>query len=253
MDTRNSRWTLEATVDPNDKSRLRGFVRNEIAYFNALLAAFSSRLRTMPEVFTEIDHGLLGEIAAHGLGGWQFTQDTLPRHLSKFKTALFTEGKLTLSDNARLLLADVSNSIVLHPSVRREMALEVLKAHVRQSDALRRGSSRIDEVLAAPVELLHPIESRTKRHIQLPRSAVHLSENGATIATAYNAVPIALNPPLPKEFQWNLLVLRDEDRPGEPRAWVAEFRNEKTAYLVKLSDPPLVKKVRRPQRPVPAR
>ena len=244
MDNRNTRWSLEATVDPNDKIRLRSFIRNEIAYYNALLVAFGSRVRTMPEIFSSVDQDLLGEIAAHGYNIRAFTAETLPVNLQRFRGKLFDENGLTLSDRVLLLLDGVSVAVVLHPEVRRSMALEIFNAHARQAESLHRTSSKLDQVLVAPVELLHPIEARTKRHIQLPRSAFVINEAGTEIRSAYNGVPIRLTPALPAEFQWNLLLLKDEDRPDEQR-WVAEFRNEKVSYLVKQSDPPLIKKRRK--------
>lgn len=242
---RPSRWSFEAVVDPNDKVRLRGFIKNEIAYYNALLAGFASRLRTAPDVFSELPEDIVGEVAAHGYNLRAFTPENLPAGLTRHKGLLFKDGKLAVSDRVLMFLDVVSVGAVLHAEARRAMAIEMLRAHVRQADALNRTSARFDQVLAGPVELLHPVEARIKRHLQLPRKAVHLSEDGKTFRTSYNGVPIVLRPTgLPKDANWTVCVIRDDENQGVG-SWTVEFRQESSPYLSKLTDVPFNTKKRR--------
>ncbi len=247
--SQNSRWSFEATVEPTDKARLRGFVNNEITYYNGLLAGFSSRLRTSPEIFGEIDETLAGEIAANGYNLRTFSVETLPESLARHKNRLFDDGKLVVPERILLLLDVISSPVVLHPAAKRAIAVEVLRAHVRQGDALSRTSSKFDQVLQGPVELLHPTESRIKRHVQLPKSAVRFNEGRTTIKTAYHSHPIALRGSLPADANWNLLVIRDDERTGHHKGgnWSVEFRQEKADYLPRLSDTPFQKKADRRQ------
>lgn len=235
-----TRWSFPATIDQSDKARLRAFVRNEINYFNEILLGFSSRLRTSPDVFSEVNEAMLGEIAAGAYQIRNFTADTLPENLVKFKSVIYQDGKIALSERVLLLLDVVVSPTVLHPATKRAMAIEFLREHVRLASALSRTTAKIDQVLQHPVELLPSAEARTKRHIQLPKSAVSITANG--VITAYNSKPIMLKNAPPPEANWNLLILRDEDRPGEAvNGWVAEFRQEKTDYLPRLTDTPFQK------------
>lgn len=247
--TRKNRWSFEAVLDANDKVRIRGFVKNEIAYYNGLLAGFASRLRTMPEVFDEVPEDFLGTIAQHGYSVRALTPDNLPAPLARFRNMMFQDGRLALSDRVALLLDVVSAGAVLHPEVRRAMAVEMLHAHQRQAEGLSRTTNRVDQVLAAPVELLHPIEARIKRHIQLPKAAVLVSPDGRSFQTRYNAKPIVLRPQgLPEDASWNLLVLRDDEQHGVG-SWTAEFRQETASYLTRLTDVPFNTKKRKKAEP----
>lgn len=239
-----TRWSFEATVDSSDKARLRAFVRNEINYFNEILLGFASRLRTSPELFTEVNEGLLGEVAANGYNVRNYSDDTLPESLKKFKNVIFQDGKLALSERTLLLLDVVISATILHPAAKRALAIEVLREHVRQADALRRTTVKFDQVLQHPVELLHPTESRIKRHVQLPRSAVFLNEARTEIRTAYNGKPIVLRQAVPADANWTMLVIRDDERPGHVRegGWEVEFRQEKADYLPRLTDTPFMRK-----------
>lgn len=241
--TRHTRWSFEAVVDAADKVRLRGFVRNEIAYYNALLGGFASRLRTMPDIFTEVNEDLLGEVAAHGYNLRAFTSETLPASLKRFKNVVFFEDRLALSDRVLLLLDAVSVGAILHPETRRAIAIEMLRAHRQQADALSRTSSRVDQVLTAPVELLHPLEPRTKRHIQLPARAMTVYADGKAIGTAYNNKPIVLHPAIPADAKWDVVIIRENDRPDKP--WTVELRQDRASYLLRQTDAPLNKKSRR--------
>lgn len=238
--SQNTRWSFEATVDANDKGRLRGFVRNEISYYNGLLAGFSSRLRTAPEIFGEIDETLAGELAALGVNLRAISADTLPESMSRFKNRLFEDGRLVVPERILLLLDVISTPTVLHPATKRAMVTEVLRAHVQQGAALSRKSSKLDHVHSGPIELLHPTESRIKRHVQLPKSAVRFNEARDTIKTAYHSTPIKLRGSLPADAQWSMLIIRDDERTGHHKegGWSVEFRQEKADYLPRMADTP---------------
>lgn len=238
--SQNTRWSFEATVDPNDKGRLRGFVRNKISYYNGLLAGFSSRLRTSPEIFGEIDETMAGELASLGVNLRSFSAETLPESLARFKNRLFEDGRLVVPERILLLLDVISVPTVLHPAAKRAIVVEVLRAHVRQGAQLSKSSSKLDHAHSGPIELLHPTESRIKRHIQLPKSAVRFNEARDTIKTAYHSTPIKLRGSLPADAHWNLLVIRDDERTGHHKegGWAVEFRQEKADYLPRLADTP---------------
>ena len=248
----NTRWSYTATVDANDKMRLRGFVRNEINYYNALLTGFASRLRTAPDVFTEVSESLVGVVAALGCDLRTLSEETLPQSLMPHKKALFENGKLLLSERALFLLDVVASPIVLHPETKRAMATEVLREHIRHAAALSRTSKAFDQVLAGPVELLHQTDQRIKRHVQLPKCAIFLNEDRTEVRTAYNGTPLRLSSPLPKDATWNLAIIRDDERPGHHQGgqWTIEFRQERADFLPRLSDTPFMKKK---GRKVPAR
>jgi hypothetical protein len=215
MNNQQTRWPVEAFIEPADKISIRSFVRNEIAYYNALLASMGSRLRTMPEVFNEMSDNLLIEAAVRGVNAIE--QD--------------------LDERTRLFLEAVSGPAArsVHPATRAAMAVEMLRAHRIQADGLQRTKG---EDLAAPVSLLSPHDGRVKRHVQLPKPAVTVLSS-EMIRIPYARQPILIRGVFPITG-WNVLVVRDTDRPGEePGPWMIEFRKEPSDYLLRLTDPPL--------------
>lgn len=245
MTTSTNRWSFAAQVEPSDKVRLRGFIRNEITYYNALLTAFAARMRTTPEVFTEVDEALFGEVAAQGYRVTSLTRENLPSALKRLSGILFdADGRSALSERAIMFLDSISVPTILHPETRRAMAIEMLRTHIRQADALKRTTNRADQVLAGPVELLHPIEARIKRHVQIPARSVLISDDGASFRTAYNGTPITLRPTVNPDIRWNIMVIRDEDAHGENGLWTVELRQESADYLTRLTDAPVKGKKR---------
>lgn len=248
MSTQQNRWVFEATVEPSDKVRLRGFIRNEIAYYNALLNGFQSRLRTMPDIFKEVDAGFLGTVAAHSINAQALNDPAnFPKVLVPYTNIVFdSNGRSKLSERMVLFLNAISVATVLHPETRRAMALEMLADHQRQAENLSMISTRDDQVLVKAVELLHPHDGRLKRHFQLPAKAVVLNSDRDSIASAYTKVPIRLNADVPAGIQYNVVIVRDEAGTKAPSEWTVELRQEKMDYILRQTDAPL--KNRRPSK-----
>lgn len=235
--SQNNRWTTEALIDPQDRSRVRAFIRNEMAYYNALVTSFGARLRTMPEIFEEVDEGLLAAVAADGFNLRSFDENSLPEKLSGFRGALFEEGKLKLGERELLFFDAVTVGATLHPDIRRAIASEILRVSRSQADALRQSPGKMDQVHRGPVELLTPHDGRVKRHVQLPAKATRLSEDRKRLAISYATKPLVLSQPAP-DTRYNLVVVRDVEGPGRNERWEVEFRQEQAPYLVRLTDPP---------------
>lgn len=213
MSNNQARWSVEANVDPRDKTLVRAFVRNEIAYYNALLGSMGSRLRTMPEIFNEVSDTLIIQTAVSG-----------PTSISS-----------NVSERIRLFLEAICGptSRGLHAATRGAMAVEMLRAHRQQAHGL---SKTKGDSLESPVALLSPHDGRVKRHVQLLLPAVAVIDS-RTVKIPYARNPITLTGDIPTA-SWNIMVLRDTDLPGAaPGPWVMEFRNEQTDYLLRMTDP----------------
>lgn len=250
MSSHQNRWIFESTIEPSDKVRLRGFIKNEIAYYNALLNGFQSRLRTMPEVFDEVDGALLGAVAAHGYNLSAFDNaEILPATLKPYAKILFdAQGHPALSERVMLFIASVSVSTVLHPATREAMVLAFLEEHRRQAASLSRTvNNREDQVLASAVSLLHPHDGRLKRHLQLPARAAVIGADRRSIRSSYTASPIMLKQTIPDNATFNVIVVRDEEGAGEGN-WMVELRHDPNDYMVRLSDSP-IKKFRKTRQP----
>jgi hypothetical protein len=227
-----SRWTFEAEVAPDDKPRLRSFIRNEISYYNGVLAGFAPWLRTSPEIFATINEALLGEMAALGVSISSLTSDNLPKTLEPYRAYLFDEnGRSSLDERTKLLLGAVGNTVSLHPATRRALVVEMVRTHRSQAEDMMKKTS-------GPITHIQPHDGRVKRHVQLVNRAV-VVDDGKAVRSAYNAVPIKLHGVLPTDAKWNVCIIR-EGESNDRNKWGVEFRyQEKADYLLRLTDPPL--------------
>lgn len=210
------RKSFDAQVPEGDVARIRGFIKNEIAYYNVLLGAFSSRVRTMPDLFDELTPELLKQAVTVGVD---------PKDRS-------------IRERVHIFLKEiaVANGALL-PSVRENMVCEMLETYRRLGDALKKQTRA--------VELLSPMEARTKRNLQVPRENVRVEGNRITIP--YAKAEITFQGQLPD--RWDVLALRDPSGAGD---WKVEFNIRPEGYDVRLTDPP-IRTFKTPRGPNPPR
>jgi hypothetical protein len=197
------RKSFDAKVSESDVARIRAFIQNELTYYNILLGAFSSRLRTMPELFNELTPEVLKKAVTQGV-------DRRDRSIQE-RVMLFLEE------------IAVGNGTLL-PSVRENMACEMLETYRNLGDALKKQTRA--------VELLSPMEARTKRNLQVPRANVKIEGNRLSIP--YAKGDITFQGQLPDK--WDVLALRDPSGTGD---WKVEFHVRPEGYDVRLTDPPI--------------
>jgi hypothetical protein len=130
----------------------------------------------------------------------------------------------------------VANGALL-PSVRENMVCEMLETYRRLGDALKKQTRA--------VELLSPMEARTKRNLQVPRENVRVEDNRITIP--YAKAEITFQGQLPD--RWDVLALRDPSGSGD---WKVEFNVRPEGYDVRLTDPP-IRTFKAPRGPNPSR
>lgn len=227
-----TRWTLDAYLTADDKRRVQAFTKNEIAYYNALVAALSSRVRTMPDALQEVSETIWEEVAAHAYNLAAITPDNCPAGL-KAAGLTFENGRVAMPERLVLLYSAAGAASALHPEVRRAIAREMLSFHRSLATSLA-APAFADQVLRGPVETLSPHDGRVKRHVQLPAAAIRVIQEGRMIVTPYTRAPIELKGRVP-ETPWNVVVLREREIGG---GWNVEFRKEKTSYVLKLFDSP---------------
>lgn len=230
----NKKWSGVVEIHADDKARIRGFINQEIAYYNALVNGFAPWLRSNPEAFDDLDIELLGEIAGANIKLDSLTPDNLPQQLHRWKNRLFQDGKLALSDSHKILWSVVTHPAVVIPAIRKGMAVEFLRHHKAQADALR--SVRSGGELAAPVAVMQTHDGRIKRHVQIDRASVKIMDDGYEVKTPYNRYPIKLDAKAPS--QWSLMVLRNGEG-NNYDLWAIDFYQQSHPYLTTLADAPM--------------
>lgn len=239
MTVRTSSWSYVVNLSPSDTMRARAAISEELHYYNGLVEGFSGPIRTMGSLLKTMTgrwEMLLCEIAGGGYDVRRYKRDTLPDALKPYTDLIFTpEGALAI-DLKTLLLLDVGRAAgEIAPAARKAMASEMLRAARDQSAAFANTLNREDQVYKFAVETLSPLDSKMKRHLQLPRSACKTAELAGTTAIMlpYLSAPLHVaSPPV----AWNYLYLRDSDDPARSGQWNLELAKETFAYALKRTD-----------------
>lgn len=215
-----NRWTYDIELSAEDKTRLRGFVRNETMYYNALLSAFSSRARTMPKVLEALNDECIMETAR--------------------KAVALRESKSLLSEDELLIYDVVAKPAVLHPDIRAAMAREMLRAHRQIAAALHNSMGSSTDAYRSPIQTLIEHDGKLKRHVQLPQQAVRIDYETDRLSTVYTKGSIKVLGDIPSEKNWNLVVIRETDL---GRGWNIDFREEPAGYDLRIYDAPSNRKI----------
>jgi hypothetical protein len=238
MSRRSSSWIARVTLPSADTIRLRQYISQEMHYFNALVAGFGGPMRTMPETFAAMTgrlESLFGEVAASYVDVRSLKEDNLPVQFKPYADLLFKDGKSAI-DTRTMLLFDIARSNAsIDASVRRGLAIEMLRHAREQSAHIASPQNREDQVYKFAVETVTPLEPRNKRHLQLPKSAVNTATKDARLAIGlpYIRTPIIIPAPT---TSWNYITLRDDDDGSHPGQWAIELSQESPMYLLRKTD-----------------
>lgn len=248
------RFSLQVEITPRDIQRISSIMSFELNYFNHLLEAFSANVRSRPETIMSLGdtyEKLFGEVAYLQFNIatlYQKTPVEIPEKLKTFEKLLEknnTNSSKIPADNLVLLEIAGTNGKGLHPLVRKNMALEMLKFHREQArlfaQTAGRGSENVYRV--APKSIEKPDVIR-KRHIQLPKSLLDISWHEADDYSLIKINPYTLDHikvhgvNLTESSDWNYFVLHQEPgslpRPSTP--WIAEFQKTNNLYLLNYLD-----------------
>lgn len=249
---RDDRIHSEITIAPSDKSRLERFARQETAYYNGLVEAFSPRTRAFPDTLTGLtddEEKLYATIAMLNSPVMNILRDNevdaIPEGLQPFKALLFGKpnkpSKMSYDKAAVVDMGAIAASIL--PEVRRNMAVEFLEHYQRQARKIATPSTNAEQAFKEPPEFLVELTTQQKRHLQIPRKSLNMKwddENKQTlILCRYVANPMVVNDINLLEMSgWNYMVLHQEHvkkvTPMTP--WVIDVRRTNAKYLLKMVD-----------------
>lgn len=238
-------WTFRVEVSPSDKLMARQIIRNEIGYYNALLAGLASRPRTAPKFMVDLVGSyeiILGEVAAHRYNLRNMKPDNLPVSLQPYQRLLFGDGNRRVDEKLVMLAEVFATHAEIHPETRKTMALAMLKFYRDQSALFLSENNRSDQAYRMAGETLESLDHRSKRSFQLPRSSLNIiKKDGDTVVyLPYFSQPFVLSEHI-ADSDWNLLILRDEDYGSMAAKWTLEISKEPNQYLVKKFDSPVRK------------
>jgi hypothetical protein len=244
-------------VSPSDKIRLKEFMKQELGYYNALVEGLGPRARTFPETLLALhkDWESLWEALAEdgkSIKSYERAKEDveLPAHLEKHRKMLVgrdTKGERFLNERMFNIMSIAASPAMIHATVRRNMARLILEFYKDQSAKLIKRNDKAfgeEDLYSKPIDLLVKHDMVTKRHLQIPRSALnavyYYSDRDLTeIYHPYSENPLVIQGHnLENNNHWNLLLVHQQ--PGvEVTAqdpWVVDIKYSQVPYLIKYVD-----------------
>jgi hypothetical protein len=245
-------WSFRVDIHPTDKTLIRSFFGQEIAYYNALVEGLNARLHAFPEALLSLIgpwEELFVDLAEAGINIRRLPAkaDDLPANLATHRHTLYDErgNWRALPERTMMILELASASGRFHPLARRAMAQEMIQFY-RQQAQVRTASVpvhlREEQVYKTAPEVLETIDGGNKRHVQLPREAVAVKYDAkahqTTFRVPYARHGITVSGDLTPPQGWNIMVIREamRDRASDRSVWQMELRKSPNAYYIKMLD-----------------
>lgn len=238
-------------VDPDDQRRLRLFFLHELALYNTLIESFESRTRAFPAQVSNItdkDIELFCLLAENNLQLEDLNKEEgLPPRLMEFRSvAQDKKVQISGSRDWHFLISNVlRQKLAILPTTKRMMIDSMCRFYRDQADILKdpQTSTITDISYRATANNLSKMDAATKRHAQISRKEVRVrfdNEQDSSLVSIplcrQQVVVPGVN--LNERQGWNLMILRQE--PGQSvnddTPWIAEFKDTRNQYLLKLTD-----------------
>lgn len=257
MDKKVRDLTVMVDIPVTDQMRYKEFMKQELHYYNSMIEVLSPRARTFPETILAIHKDWENLWNALAFGGHdvklyeKFADDAaLPVDLEPHRKMLLgrdSKGVRFLNERMLNILGVAGTKSLIHPTVRKNMASQMLEFYKDQAAKLinRNDEAFGDEDLYSnPVELLVKHDLVTKRHLQIPRNILNAvyyykERDFSEVYTPYSERPIVVpGQDLENNNHWNFIMLHQQ--PGieaiNTTPWVVDIKYTQVPYLIKYQD-----------------
>lgn len=239
-------------VDAQDQKRLQAFFIHELALYNTIVECFESRTRAFPKqvaAMSDMEIQLLAALCEHGLQLQDLNNPDaqVPSKISQLLPAFKdNKGKFTLAEHMKWIFNTIlKQKFAVVAQTKRQMVIDLLQFFREQADILKdpQNSEIMEVAYRVPPTNISKQDIHTKRHLQVPRSAIKIKYNNeqdlTEITTPLTHKPIQVLGVNLNEFnRWTNMVIRQE--PGRwvsyDTPWIAEFIDTNNKYLIKLND-----------------
>jgi hypothetical protein len=241
--------TFEVHLSNETKANLLYFIKQELAYYNALIENLTPWLRTFPQeliAFKGNEKRIWNTVAEFGLNAKELSKKPLnewPDILGTQKEALYnimidSAGVPKLSPRQLELLKILSAPAKLPNVIRNIIASEMLKHMQSQAEILE--SALKTEVMRGPVQMLQQQTLESKRHLQIPAALVSSIKYNETdrvteIRIPYTNQPLVIHDVDLTNVPYKLMVVRSP-HPGDRNGkWHVDLKDT-NSYLIGLTD-----------------
>ena len=174
------RWSFTIDIPWEDRSRYYHGFLSELNYFNNLVRAFTSRVKSAPETITGLSEEyerLFGDVA------WTQTRlgpfinkrnPELPERMKQYEkllTKVVANGDRMMNEQLVFFLEEVATfGAGVHPLTRKNMVIEMIRFHKEQAKIYLQGVPKYQQeemAFRTAPQMLEVSDSNRKRHMQL--------------------------------------------------------------------------------------
>lgn len=246
---RNRDRSQNIELDSISKKHLKFFMEQELNYYNLLINNATIRLRAFPEEFVGMKDGwerLWASLAYHGRSIRELAKIDIskwPRDLRvSVPNVAIKGGKLNLEDRKMMLFDIVGIRGNIHPMMRRNLAVEVLRNMIAQAENLVSSQKSATGQMRVPVHILQPMSYPERRHIQLSKDTVEMHYDHETRQTIIK-VPYTDKPLIAKDVnltdeKYDIMVIRQQPNveTNESTPWQVTLLHSSHRYLLDMTD-----------------
>lgn len=236
--------TQEVKINHRNATRLKSFMKEELAYYNGLLTVMLPYYSRDPKFFknlTEEQIEIFGEVAKTGFRASTIRHvkesTVLPASLEKYRHFLLGKenGVRIMTESFIHFLDAAATPAAISTGTRMYMAREMLKYFIN----LANGPSRENNL--APTRILEQMDDSRKRHLQIHRTCMEIKWNEdmgvSEITIPYMADPIIV-PYNIKKIPFSIMIVKQAGRsvPVPTTPWEVEFRITNSQYQLTYLD-----------------
>jgi len=243
---RNWERTYRVDLDAVTKRNLRGYMGQELQYYNSMVTAFNSKVRVLYEEISAIkDDRLWLAVAQTGQDLRELVKKPVDAWPDLFKhqaNTIAKDGKLLLSDRTMMVYDIAAAKGIIHPMIRRAIAAEIFRWVQPQAKQLAMANESITGQMRSPLQMLQPMEIEHKRHVQLVGDVAQITYDAETksssIKIPYSPTCIVIdNQDLTKMPHDNIIIRQKPGVvPNESTPWQITIKEGTGRYQLDLTD-----------------
>ncbi len=237
-------YKYDIHVDMSEVNRLYTYMNQELYAYNHLVETFGPQFGRDYKLFLDVNVQIIelfGIMCEKGIKIYDVKTEKLPDDLIEFVSIINS-----MSNKLKFLLSEAIPRSAILSSVKKSMAMSILKFYVDQSEI--RSRNEITQSVGVEYKNIYnnlpKLTNINKKHLQIDRKSCIIDfnrlENFTLITVPYSKYPIKIQDVNLKNKKWNVLILkRDYKVSTNDGGWLLEIYNlPPETYMYKKIDRP---------------
>lgn len=227
--------SYEIKLSEEAKKHLSFFIKQELAYYNALVEGLTPWLRSFPtefHAFKNNERRIWSFVAERGIDPHilaKMPRENWPVEGESLYSIMINENKACRFTQRQLDIMKVVSSPAKIPLLTRNiMANDILRNMLQHATVLE--TAHKNDSMKAPIQLLQPQTLNTKRHLQVPFSVIHsrmydAEKNASVIMTPFTRHQIVVPGVNIMEQKFKMMVIKSPHRLDAANKWYIDLKD----------------------------